>query len=59
MVSSPDLREAPDLLTALAATVEQAIEVEPGRPTSPRRHPAADRPDRHGRRPRPAVLLGL
>ena len=53
------IREALDVLAALAPTLEPG---DRGRPRQgvrhPRRHAAAHRPGRHGRRPGPALLLG-
>jgi hypothetical protein len=53
------IREALDVLAALAVTLSQAIEAarrEAFRHS--RRHAAADRSGRHGRGPGPALLLG-
>jgi hypothetical protein len=51
------IREALDLLAALAPTLEQAIEVAARKSVrDPRRHPAAYRPGRDGDGVRPGVL---
>jgi Helix-turn-helix of DDE superfamily endonuclease len=53
------LREALELLAAMAPSLQQAIEVAPRQGLRhPRRHPAAHRPRRHDRRSGPPLLLG-